>query len=311
MDAGHDFDQTITIADKAADYFSMVGQIPWADYLLDKNPIKRIGPPNLDNITRISLNSLITRMQGKDPNFNPATPDYLQHFLESKSTHPDLVDDGIIMGYLLVNLLAGADTTAITIRAIFYFCLRHPATFRRLAAEVRAAGFATDKPAPYAAARQLPYLEAVVREAMRLHPAVGMPLERWVPAGGLTLPGGGGYVPKGAVVGMNAYVVGRNKGVWGQDADEFRPERWLRAEGESEEGFKARLQRMNAADLTFGGGSRVCSGRNLALVEVYKVVATLVNRYEIELEDPNREWEVLCRWFTRQKGLVTKMSLRA
>ncbi|EAQ87743.1 hypothetical protein CHGG_04362 [Chaetomium globosum CBS 148.51] len=231
MDAGHDFDQTITIADKAADYFSMVGQIPWADYLLDKNPIKRIGPPNLDNITRISLNSLITRMQGKDPNFNPATPDYLQHFLESKSTHPDLVDDGIIMGYLLVNLLAGADTTAITIRAIFYFCLRHPATFRRLAAEVRAAGFATDKPAPYAAARQLPYLEAVVREAMRLHPAVGMPLERWVPAGGLTLPGGGGYVPKGAGVGMNAYVVGRNKGVWGQDADEFRPERWLRAEG--------------------------------------------------------------------------------
>jgi cytochrome P450 len=110
---------------------------------------------------------------------------------------------------------------------------------------------------------------------------------------------------------MNAYILGRNKGVWGEDAEEFRPERWLRREGETDEALKARLQKMNAADLTFGGGSRICTGRNLALVEVYKVVATLVNRYEIELEDPSREWEVMCRWFWRQKGLVTKMSARA
>jgi cytochrome P450 len=310
MDAGHDFDQTIAIADKALDYFSAVGQIPWLDYLLDKNPVMRIGPPNLSNITRISLESLITRMQGKDPNFNPNTPDYLQHFLDSKTSHPDLVDDGVIMGYLLVNLLAGADTTAITIRAVFYFCLKHPATYRRLVAEVRAAGFDAAKPAPYAAARQLPFLEAVVREAMRLHPAVSMPLERYVPREGLALPGGGGYVPGGCAVGMNAYVVGRNKEVWGEDAEEFRPERWLQGDGEVEEVYKARLQRMNAADLSFGGGSRICTGRNLALVEVYKIVATLVNRYEIDLADPGREWEVLCRWFARQKGLVTKISLR-
>jgi cytochrome P450 len=310
MDAGHDFDKTLAIADKAVDYFSMVGQIPWADYLLDKNPIMRIGPPNLSNVTRISLESLITRMQGKDTNFDPSTPDYLHHFIESKTSHPDLVDDGVIMGYLLVNMLAGADTTAITIRAIFYFCLKNPAALRRLAAEVRAAGFAKDQPLPYATARQMPYLEAVVREAMRLHPAVAMPLERYVPTGGLTLPDGS-YVPAGAAVGMNAYILGRNKGVWGEDAEEFRPERWLRREGETDEALKARLQKMNAADLSFGGGSRICTGRNLALVEVYKVVATLVNRYEIELDDPSREWEVMCRWFWRQKGLVTKMSARA
>ncbi|KAK3294499.1 cytochrome P450 [Chaetomium fimeti] len=309
MDAGHDFDQTISIADKALDYFSAVGQIPWVDYLLDKNPVMRIGPPNLSNITRISLESLIARMQGKDTNFNPSMPDYLQHFLDSKVAHPELVDDGIIMGYLLVNMLAGADTTAITIRAVFYFCLRHPDTYRRLVAEVRAAGFDRDRPAPYAAARQLPYLEAVVREAMRLHPAVSMPLERYVPAEGLTLPDGR-YVPAGAAVGLNAYVVGRNVGVWGEDAEAFRPDRWLQGEGEADEDFKVRLQKMHAADLTFGGGSRICTGRNLALVEVYKIVATLVNRYEIDFEDPNKEWEVLCRWFARQKGLVTKISMR-
>ncbi|KAK4149176.1 Pisatin demethylase [Chaetomidium leptoderma] len=323
MDAGHDFDQTITIADKSMDYFSAVGQMPWLDYLLDKNPWMRIGPPNLSNITRISLESLVARMQGKDANFDPKTPDYLQHFLDSKTAHPALIDDGTIMGYLLVNLLAGADTTAITIRAMFYFCLKSPRTdiYRRLVDEVRAAGFAVDEPAPYSAARHLPYLEAVVREAMRLHPAVSMPLERYVPAGGLALPGGAGFVPAGTAVGMNAFVTGRNKGgVWGEggekDVEEFRPERWLKREGpdggetETDEEYKVRLQKMNAADLSFGGGARICTGRNLALVEVYKVVATLVNRYDIELEDPEREWDVTCRWFLRQKGLVTKISLR-
>ncbi len=149
-----------------------------------------------------------------------------------------------------------------------------------------------------------------MREAMRLHPAVGMLLERYVPAEGLELPAGGGYVPAGTAVGMNAYVVGRNKGVWGEDAEEFRPGRWLRGDNEGEEEFEGRLRRMNAADLGFGGGSRVCLGRNLALVEVYKVVATLVNRYEIELEEPGREWKVVGMWFMRQTGLVTKIRLR-
>ena len=309
MDAGCDFDKTIEIADKALDYFAAVGQMPWLDYVLDKNPVKRIGPPNLGNVTRIALESLIARSQGKDANFDPKTPDYLHHFLESKQANPDLVDDGKIMGYLLINLIAGADTTAITIRAIFHFCLRNPDAYERLVREVRAARFDTSEPVPYSAARQLPYLEAVVREGMRMHPGVGMLLERYVPQTGLTLPDGG-FVPPGTAVGINPYVAGRNRSVYGDDADAFRPERWLRAEGESEDAHKARLQRMNAADLTFGAGSRICIGRHLATVEVYKIVASLVNRYDIELEDPNCELKVTCSWFPRQRGLMAKLKLR-
>lgn len=97
---------------------------------------------------------LISRSSGKDSNFNPKVPDFLQYFLNAKNTHPDLVDDGIIMGYLLVNLLAGADTTAITIRAIFYYALRNPEVYKKMEAEIVAADFA--KVAPYNAARALP-----------------------------------------------------------------------------------------------------------------------------------------------------------
>ncbi|KAI5465273.1 cytochrome P450 [Mariannaea sp. PMI_226] len=307
MDKGYDFDGTIAIADKALDYFAMVGQMPFLDFLLDKNPVMRIGPPNLGNVTRISLEHLIARLQGKDTNFDPKVPDFLQHFIESKETNPDLVNDGIIMGYLLVNLLAGADTTAITIRAIFWYALHNPEAYKKLEQEVLSADLANV--ASYSSARALPYLEAVVREAMRMHPGVCMLLERYVPESGLKLPNGG-FIPQGVAVGLNPYVIGRNKDVWGADADEFRPERWLQGDSENDDAYKERLRLFNASDLTFGGGSRICIGRHLAQLEVYKIVATLVRRYEISLVDPNRKWEVTGSWFPRQKGLICNLKKR-
>lgn len=134
--------------------FAAVGQMPFLDFLLDKNPVMRIGPPNLANITRISLEHLIARLQGKDENFDPEVPDFLQHFIESKTTNPDLVNDGTIMGYLLVNLLAGADTTAITIRAFFWYCLHNPSAYRKLEKEILDAGL--EDVASFSSARALP-----------------------------------------------------------------------------------------------------------------------------------------------------------
>lgn len=67
-----------------------------------------------------------------------------------------------------------------------------------------------------------------MKEAMRLHPGVGMPLERVVPEGGATLCGE--FIPGGTIVGVNAWVVHHSKEVFGFDTDTFRPERWLDAE---------------------------------------------------------------------------------
>ncbi len=136
--------------------FSAVGQMPFLDFLFEKNPIVHIGPPNLMSVAMVALGSLGARMQGQDKDFNPAVPDLLQHFIAAKTAHPDTVDDNTIMGYMMIPLLAGADTTAITIRAIFYFLLRNRATYKKLQDEVLAAGFSTDKPVPYSAARALP-----------------------------------------------------------------------------------------------------------------------------------------------------------
>ncbi len=152
-------------------------------------------------------------------------------------------------------------------------------------------------------------LEAVIRESMRLHPGVAMLLERWVPAEGLPLPDGS-VVPGGTAVGINPYIVGRNKKVWGDDADIFRPERWLQKKGESFEDYSERMRLFNGADLAFGAGSRICMGRHFSMIETFKLIATLVGRYDMELTDPRKEWEVAGVWFPRQRGIICNLSMR-
>ena len=81
------------------------------------------------------------------------------------------------------------------------------------------------EPVTYRQSLQMPYLQAVLKEALRIHPATGLPLGRQVPEGGASICGS--FFPAGTVVGVNSWVAHANKGVFGSDADQFRPERWL------------------------------------------------------------------------------------
>jgi cytochrome P450 len=112
---------------------------------------------------------------------------------------------------------------------------------------------------------------------------VGHLLERIVPSSGLTLEDGT-VLPPGTIVGINPWVLSRNKYIYGEKPDEFRPERWLQGERETEREWEDRVKRMQAADLSFGAGNRTCLGRPLALVELYKVIGTLFARYEVCLK---------------------------
>lgn len=103
MEAGSDFDGTLAIADKSIDYLGLCGQMPWMDYVLDKNPIYPLGPPNISNVTGIAIQNMVARLKGEDPNYVKGKPDFLQYFIESKESHPEIVDEGKIIGYLLLN----------------------------------------------------------------------------------------------------------------------------------------------------------------------------------------------------------------
>jgi cytochrome P450 len=191
---------------------------------------------------------------------------------------------------------------------MFHYLLTHPATLAKLRAEVDAAAAAGHAPGllfPWRRAAELPYLDACVKEAGRLHPPFGLPYERVVPAEGATVCGK--FLPGGTVIGMSAFVVGRDPGLFGEDADEWRPERWLEVGEEQrrrmenavlavcsppvqfcQEGLSQTWSVLLTMFRQFGAGHRSCMGKHIAYLEIYKVVPTLLLHFDVSVTAPCR-----------------------
>ena len=120
-------------------------------------------------------------------------------------------------------------------RTTLFNLLRYPQTLDRLYAELSSANVSYPYPS-YSEVRDLPYLEACVQEGVRMHPPFALPFERVVPEGGVTVLGH--HLPAGTVVGGSPYVINRHKQTFGEDAEIWRPERWL----DKDEGHKKRLE---------------------------------------------------------------------
>ena len=136
---------------------------------------------------------------------------------------------------------------------------------------------------------------------MRIHPSVGLLMERHVPAEGIKIDGH--FIPGGTIVGINPWVTNRDPAAF-PDADEFKPERWLEAS-------EAHLKQMDSIlELNFGGGSRKCIGRNISMIEMQKVVPQLLREFHIELSHPEKEWYVRNHWFVQQEGVICTLKRR-
>ncbi|KAI1383967.1 cytochrome P450 [Hypoxylon trugodes] len=201
--------------------------------------------------------------------------DIASQLLSVQKVKPELNDINISF-MMTSNVFAGSDTTSTSLRSIFYMLLKHPAAYKRLVDELddmRRKG-ALSYPATFKEGESSPYLQAVIHEAMRLYPSTGDILDRDVPEGGMTIDGH--FVPAGTVVGSSPWVIHRSADIWGPDVDEFRPERWLDKENEGN---------LKRYFFVFGGGSRVCLGRNISMLEVNKLVPTLLMCFNMKLAD--------------------------
>ncbi|RDK43857.1 cytochrome P450 [Aspergillus phoenicis ATCC 13157] len=309
---GRDVEGIMESLEKMFDYAGKIGQMPWLDYVLIKNPLRQLirggSTGAVARFARDRLHERLSQGGSKRDDIHERQKDFLTRFLEAKSIHPDVVDDAQVFSYTTSNVNAGSDTTAISLRAILYYTLKNPRVFSKLQDELNGA-LQTGKvtiPVSWKQSQELPYLDAVIKEALRLHPAVGLLLERVVPAGGLQLPNGP-FLPAGTVVGVNPWIIHRHA-IFGKEIDRFVPERWLRGNDESEAEFKMRRQNMLGATLTFGAGPRTCIGKNISLLEIYKLIPSLLLAYKIELSEPEAEWEVVNAWFVRQKGMNVKVT---
>ena len=115
--------------------------------------------------------------------------------------------------------------------SILYHLMRTPSAYKTLVQEIDTANASGQLSYPlirHKEAIKLPYLDACCKEAMRLHPSVGLTLPRNVPARGCEIAGE--FFPAGTRVGVNAAVIHRDRNIFGHDADSFVPERWFRPE---------------------------------------------------------------------------------
>lgn len=169
-------------------------------------------------------------------------------------------------GEALVNIIAGSDTTATAIRTTMLYLMSSPQAYRKLVHEIRtaAAKGLISSPITDEEARTLPYLQAVIKEGMRVFPPVSGLMPTVVPPGGDVIRGI--PVPEGTEIGWSAFGVQHNKGVYGLDAEAFRPERWLEVKDEQ------LLQDMTSTwELVFKYGKWQCLGRSVALLELNKI----------------------------------------
>lgn len=233
-------------------YNSIIGQAPWLHKYLFGNPLISYLTNAIPAVAALNKSKYIVsfaakqlqRYQGKDSGSHQL-PDMLDRFKRFKDGE-QVMSDSELLSHAVSNIFAGSDTTAASLRAIFYYLCRTPSAHNKVLAELDEAirGGKLSDPITFAEAQELKYFQAVVKEALRMHPAVGLLLERVVPRGGTEV--GGMWLAGGTVVGNNPWVAARDKEVYGEDSEIFKPERWLDAD---EKGLKAMERNFLAVSL--------------------------------------------------------------
>lgn len=220
----------------------------------------------------------------------------------NKGVHQDIISAAMENGAFSVENLvdqsktllgAGHETSATAITWGIYLLSqpRYAHIQNRLRAEIREhlPSPSSGIPVTEDMLDKLPYLEAVSKEILRVYapvPSLGRVAQSPVEIGGIVFP-------KGTVIQVHMWAINKSKKLWGEDAREFNPERWLKDKVNG--GAKESL-----AFITFGYGSRSCIGRGFALAENKSLLAQLIGSFEIkpprgETEDLDISWGITAR----------------
>jgi cytochrome P450 len=211
--------------------------------------------------------------------------DLLGSFIQARKAYP-LMDEQRLAHLSATNVLAGANNSARAMDVTINWLATHPEEQERLYNEITAVNVAamkdsdTEGPAALELALKMPYLDAMIQESYRTFGAPANNLERIAGETGMHLPNGIG-LPPGTVVAMNPASMSSLPQVYGQDTDTFRPNRWMKQEGENAERFHERVSLMRRSLIVFGHGSRSCIGKNIVQLELYKLWATLLRIYRV------------------------------
>ncbi len=213
--------------------------------------------------------SLILSSDTKDDSHQRYT--FLSDIVKSTQDRPRLRAE------LLNILLAGRDTNESFLSGLFFTLSQRPDIFSKLQHEIDSSGIPLTP--NFAQLKSLPYLRAILNEVQRLYPSA--PENDRQATTDTTLPLGGGpdqklpvFVKKDSIVHWSIFAMHRRKDLYGDDAEEFRPERWLDGP-DGEKGL-----RVSWEYIPFSGGPRVCIGQQFALMEVSYLTVRLVREFK-------------------------------
>ncbi|KAE9382184.1 cytochrome P450 [Stipitochalara longipes BDJ] len=266
----------------------MVGSVPSVQSFLNIPFIaKRLFPTAEDEIGMGKLIG-IAQKQVAERFSSSAGPgsakmDMLQSFINHGLSQDEAVSES------LIQILGGSDTTAGAIRTFMLYIITSPHVYSALQAEINRAVLEGKISSPVITdkeARELTYLQAVIKEGLRIFPPGTGLVAKKVPPEGDEI--NGVFLPAGTKVGVNMWALLRRKDVFGDDSDVFRPERWLEASFEG-------LQKMESVnELVWGYGKYVCLGKNVALIELNKIFVELLRNFDWKLVDPTKPMNISC-----------------
>ncbi|OBT45682.1 hypothetical protein VE00_03948 [Pseudogymnoascus sp. WSF 3629] len=300
LDKGEDIEEIMKTIHYFLHYSTLVGIYnEWHKYLFCLNA--RVGFKGMKNIVAFSLDR-INRNNDRDKGEGELEQDFLSKALALHQAAPDRFSMGDVISTCTSNVGAGSDTTGISLSSILYYLVRNPLTLRKLRAEIEGETQrgTVSSPLTFQEAQKMPYLQAVIKESLRLHPATGLPLARVVPAAGAVIADT--RFPGGTIVGVNTWVAHANASVFGDDAKTFRPERWL----EDDE----TTSMLNKFWMPFGVGSRTCIGKNISLLEISKLIPELIRRYDFQLIGMDGGLETQNVWFVKPTNFFCKIMKR-
>ncbi len=214
------------------------------------------------------------------------------------------IKHGLTQGELesetLTQITAGSDSTASSLRLTLHFICTSPPILERLLAEVNSAIEAGKISRPVikdSEARELSYLQACIKEGLRVYPPVTGLMAKLAPEGGVTVDVDGTqkYIPAGTQIGWNSWGMMRQQDIFGPDCEIYRPERWLPKDGGEEE--QRRISRMTeTVGLCFGYGKYGCLGRGVATMELNKAVIEVSTPHDFALTSVLIDKQTLLRF---------------
>jgi cytochrome P450 len=205
------------------------------------------------------------------------------HFIynakDGETGEPAFRDERLVAECRLL-VIAGSDSTSVTLSGLFFYLSRYTAVLDKLRREITNIFDTADEIVPGPKLSSCKYLKAAIDEAMRMSPPGLSELPRQVLPGGAEIDGE--FHPENTIVGTAAWCDGFNDEVYG-DAAVYRPERWLVGDTNPAE----EVARIKANFHPFSIGPRNCAGTNFALEELMLVVAKTVHRFDFRLTS---EW---------------------